>query len=103
MHGTYYAFAAAIGWCGTLWPGWIIWKLLHPHSPDPGPGPDPWLSIMVNSVIGVVGGVAGAYAVSQALPGEVSLVTVSIGAFVGARVAGNVYGLATMKSGAARA
>lgn len=128
MHTSYLLFAAAAGWCGTLWPGWILEWLRHHHPvgpPDPDPGPwskqaagiptpqparqaskpepDPWRQAAVSVILGVLGGVGGAIAVGQAFPSEVSLVTVSIGALVGGRVLSNIYGIATVKSSAAQA
>lgn len=86
MNTTYVVFSMIVGWCGTLWPGW--WR-----GPRPTPQPDPWWRI---AGISAIGGLVGGFLVTQVFPSEVSLVTISIGAFVGGRVLGNLYDIATM-------
>ncbi|MEO8515577.1 MAG: hypothetical protein ABI426_02480 [Flavobacterium sp.] len=54
-------FFAALGWCGTKYPGW--WRRPKP-TPDPDPvpwkpQPEPWVSYLAFSVIGIVAGIAG--------------------------------------------
>ncbi len=102
MNTAYFALAAFGGYCGTGWLQYYIWYLIH-HGHTPPSPPDPWWRVIVMSVIGVLGGMCGAYLISLAFPSEVSLVTVSIGAFIGGRVVSNVYSLATMPSKAAKA
>lgn len=78
-----FAMWALVGWCGT------------PPRPWPWPWPpDPWIS----KVIGLVGGVAGGWAYTQTFGagGEIDALGVaagSVGAWVGATVLSNVYGL----------
>lgn len=48
----YILYSAAMGWCGTHYPGW--WKGPHPH-PDPDPNPW-WMVIGAGLVFGVIGG-----------------------------------------------
>ncbi len=73
MNTTYFVFSMLAGWCGTPWPGW--WR-----GPKPKPDPEPWWRSVI---ISVIGGLVGGFVVTQALPSEVSLATVSIGAFIG--------------------
>jgi hypothetical protein len=91
MNTSYFIFSLLVGWCGTRWPGWW-WPWLKPR---PVPDPEPWWQ---RAGISVVGGLVGGFLVTQFFPHEVSLVTVAIGAFVGGRVIGDVYNIAT-KSG----
>lgn len=51
------AFAAMMGWCGTMWPGWLIWYILHHHGNPPPPDPEPWWRFILRGVIGAIGGV----------------------------------------------
>ena len=51
------AYAAMMGWCGTMWPGWIIWWILHHGGNPPPPPPDPWWRMIMRGVIGAIGGV----------------------------------------------
>jgi hypothetical protein len=44
-------FFAAMGWCGTKYPGW--WR-----GPRPHPDPEPWLRYLTFSVIGIIVGIA---------------------------------------------
>lgn len=44
-------FFAAMGWCGTKYPGW--WRGPHPH-----PDPEPWWRYLTFSVIGIIAGIA---------------------------------------------
>jgi len=55
------------------------------------PDPEPWWQRVG---VSVVGGLVGGFLVTQFFSSEVSLVTVSIGAFVGGRVIGDVYNIA---------
>jgi uncharacterized membrane protein YeaQ/YmgE (transglycosylase-associated protein family) len=75
---------ALVGWCGTPWPGWYIWWLLHHNGPPPPPDPWPW----IDKLAGVVGGVVGGWAFTQIWSSgqdasAVVAATSAIGAFVG--------------------
>jgi hypothetical protein len=83
------ALWGAVGWCGTPYPGW--WR-----GPRDGPQPEPWLVV---KILGVMAGILGGWAFTvvfgpspepwtAALPAAAS----AIGAFVGSRVAVDVYG-----------
>ena len=86
-----FALWGAVGWCGTPYPGW--WR-----GPRPHPDPEPWW--LVGKIIGVVAGIVGGWAYTQAfgpidpvpwrsaLPAAAS----SIGAFVVSRIVGDIYG-----------
>ena len=77
-----------VGWCGTPWPRPWPW-------PPPGPDPNPWLS----KVIGLVGGVVGGWVFSAMFGADVTtaagLVVTFFGAWVGAVLLNDAYGLAT--------
>lgn len=45
-------FFAAMGWCGTKYPGW--WRGPRPPHPDP----EPWWKYAVLSIIGIGVGIA---------------------------------------------
>lgn len=88
-----FAMWGAVGWCGTPYPGW--WR-----GPRPHPDPEPWW--LIGKIIGVVAGIVGGWAFTQlfgpspepwrsALPAAASC----IGAFVVARIVGDIYGAAT--------
>lgn len=64
--------SAAMGWCGTLFPGW--WRGPQPPKPEP----EPWVR---SSAIAVAGGLAGGYLVTKLL--TVSVILVGIGGFAG--------------------
>jgi hypothetical protein len=51
------AFAAMMGWCGTMWPGWFLWWLIHHGGRPPIPDPEPWWRNLVRGVIGAIGGI----------------------------------------------
>lgn len=75
-----------VGWCGTPWPRRWPWP--------PPPPPDPWMIKFVN----VVGGVVGGWLFNRIWPaGEVvtgiAAAATTVGAFVGAVVLGDLYGL----------
>lgn len=79
-----YLFWALVGWCGTPWPRPWPW-------PPPGPDPDPWIL----KVVGVVGGVVGGLAFTKsgiAGTGD-AMIAGAIGAWVGANILVNAYGL----------
>ncbi|TGD59820.1 hypothetical protein [Flavobacterium humi] len=46
-------FFAAMGWCGTKYPGWW-WGPKPPH-----PDPEPWWKYAVISIVGIGVGIAG--------------------------------------------
>jgi hypothetical protein len=74
------------GWCGTPYPGW--WR--GPHPPDPGPW---WMSKLIGVVVGVVGG--WAFSRSFGPQPEPWLPALSVlGAFVAARVVGDLFAVA---------
>lgn len=90
MSLTLFALWAAVGWCGTPYPGW--WR-----GPRPHPDPEPWW--LIGKIIGVVAGIVGGWAFTQAfgprpepwtsaLPAAAS----ALGAFVVARIVGDIYG-----------
>jgi hypothetical protein len=93
MNTSYVVFSMLAGWCGTpwRWPKWPFPPFPGPTPPDPGPWP--WL---IAGVISVIGGLAGGFLVARVFPSEVSLTTISIGAFIGGRVIGDLYGMATV-------
>ena len=78
-----YLFWALVGWCGTPWPRPWPW-------PPPGPDPDPWIL----KAVGVLGGVLGGLAFNRSgIAGDSSMIAGAIGAWVGANILVNVYGL----------
>ena len=85
-------FAAMMGACGTLWPGW--WR-------HPDPDPEPWWRL-VSSVIGAIGGVVAWVVFGKMVGPDASLVSASIVSFFGgvflAGLAGAV-GLGARKAG----
>ncbi len=79
------AFAAMMGACGTLWPGW--WRGPHPH-----PDPEPWWRI-VEMVIGAVGGIGAWVVLGPKLGADSGIVGMSLigffgGVFLGGLAAG---------------
>ena len=81
-------FWAAVGWCGTPWPGW--WR-----KPWPPPPPDPWW--VIDRVVGIVGGVVGGWLFNNSWPvGQPELGTAvvfsGVGALVGAIILHDLYG-----------
>lgn len=52
-------FFAAMGWCGTKYPGW--WR--GPKKPDP----EPWWKYAVLSVVGIVVGIISGSAFNNAI------------------------------------
>ena len=86
--GSFYLYAwwGGGGWCGTPYPGW--WR--RPHPPDPEPW---WLS----KVIGIVVGIAGGWAFTKTFgpSPDTWLPAISVvGAFVAARVVGDLVAVA---------
>ena len=58
-----------------------------------------WKKWLLRDLVDVIGGLTGGFLVTQVFPGEVSLVTVFIGAFVGSQVFGKVSDIVVNKSG----
>ena len=91
-------FSAAMGWCGTPYPGW--WR--RRKNPPPPPPPD-WFVSFVSSdpmpgiIAGIAGGIAGGlimhYAVSD------NIVAVGLAALAGGRILNDIAGgvMASMK------
>lgn len=84
-----YALWALGGWCGTPYPGW--W-------PRPHPDPEPWWR---SKLIGVVAGVVGGWAFTQAFGPQpepwtsaVPAAATVVGAFVASRFLGDLYQIA---------
>jgi len=94
-----------VGWCAT--PLLIWWRFPIPGPGDPGPGPgEPWPII---KAIGVVGGLIGGWLFILAFSRPeiwdvigphsepwiplISAAATSIGAFIGSRIAVDIYGL----------
>ena len=83
--------SAAMGWCGTPYPGWW-WYLIHrPHPPGPDPGPYRAFSDPMPGIFGIIGGVAAGYAVHNTFPNE-SLVLVALAGFAGGRILLDIAG-----------
>jgi len=76
-------FSAAMGWCGTPYPGWWWYIIRHPH----GPGPDPYRisNELLVIPLGIVGGIIAGYSIHAALPQE-SYATIGLAAFAGGRI-----------------
>ncbi len=100
MQLSLFVFWALVGWCGTPWPRWW-WRWPIPPPPEP----DPWF---IPRLIGVVGGLAGGWAFSQVFGPHpepwtvVPAAATAVGAFVGARLLVDVYGLVKGGGPAAR-
>jgi uncharacterized membrane protein YeaQ/YmgE (transglycosylase-associated protein family) len=84
-----FLFWAAVGWCGTLWPGW--WR-----RPPPPPPPDPWW--FVDRIVGIIGGLVGGILFTQAWSitqtgdlGGLSVAASGVGALVGALILLDLY------------
>ena len=63
-------FFAALGWCGTKYPGW--WKKPYPPRPEPEPWrpqPEPWIYVLL-SAIGIVSGIISGLAFSNAIANQ---------------------------------
>ncbi len=86
-----FALWGAVGWCGTPYPGW--WR-----GPRPHPDPEPWW--LIGKIIGVVAGIVGGWSYTQAfgpidpIPWRSALPAAAsaLGAFVVARIVGDIYG-----------
>jgi hypothetical protein len=71
-----------MGWCGTMWPGWIVWWIIHHGGPPPPPGPDPWWRNLVRGIIGAIGGI-GAVSVFGPMLSNATLIETAGAAFFG--------------------
>lgn len=83
-----------VGWCGTPYPGWWLWYIIH-HLKPPPPDGDPWL---IYKVIGIIGGLAGGWVFQQVWSAgpEVSAIgaaTSAVGALVGSVVFNDIAAL----------
>jgi predicted lipid-binding transport protein (Tim44 family) len=85
MNTQFLVLAAFVGWCGTPWPRRWPWPW-----PPPPPDPNPWIS----KIIGVIGGIAGGWALGS-MGGAEGIVAVAIGAWAGSVFFNDLYGLAT--------
>jgi len=81
------AFAAMMGWCGTRWPGWFLWWILH-HKPNPPDPPEPWRDLL-GSLIGAVGGIGAVTILAPVLNGA-TLAETGATAFFGGVFLGSV-------------
>ena len=81
----YFAWWGGGGWCGTPYPGW--WR--HPHPRDPAP----WWTY---KLIGIVAGIAGGWVFSRFGPHPEPWVPALsvLGAFITARVVGDLFAIA---------
>jgi hypothetical protein len=94
------AFAAMMGWCGTRWPGWILWWILH-HKPNPPDPPEPWRELLI-SVLGAVGGVIAVRIIGPDYP-DAGLMGTALIAFFGGTFLGTAAGtVMNMAKGGAR-
>ena len=96
---------AIVGWCGNepLW-WWLLWRRRWwwPIPPPPPPEPDPWPIILLPRIIGIVGGIVGGWVYTQVFGPQpepwtsaVPAAATGLGAFLGARLLVDIYGLAT--------
>ncbi len=80
---------AAVGWCGTPWPGW--WR-----KPWPPPPPDPWW--LIDRIVGIVGGLIGGWFFTQNWPlpqGDTAALAAAasaVGALAGSIILHDLYG-----------
>ena len=87
-----YAFAAMLGWCGTIWPGWR-------PGPHPHPDPDPWWWII--RFIGAVGGIVAARYFGPMVGMDTGVVPMAVVSFFGGTFLGSVAeGLRGLTGGA---
>lgn len=96
-------FSAAMGVCGTPWPGWLWWLLFKkPRPPWPPPPPpwDAWLEkvkgprepVPWRIGLGILGGIAGGLLMNYAVGSE-QLAVAGLAAFAGGRIASEVAAL----------
>jgi hypothetical protein len=78
-------FSAAMGWCGTPWPGW--WRK---RKPGPPPPPD-WFEYFeqenytLKILTGIIGGIAGGLIIN-ATAGFEQLAVIGLAALSGGRI-----------------
>src|SRR5215216_3508709 len=91
---------ALVGWCGNEPWLWLVLRRRWWPTPPP-PDPDPWPILFLPRVIGIVGGVVGGWVYTQAFGPQpdpwtsaVPAAASALGAFLGARVLVDIYGLA---------
>lgn len=91
-----------VGWCGSEPRLWLLLRRWWPTPPIPPPGPDPWPILFLTRIIGIVGGIGGGWAYTQVLGPQtepwtsaVPAAATALGAFLGARLLVDIYGLLT--------
>lgn len=83
-------FSAAMGWCGTPYPGW--WRR-RKHPPPPPPD---WFMNFVSSdpmpgiIAGIAGGIAGGLIMNNAVDNNIA--AVGLAAFAGGRILSEIVG-----------
>ena len=111
---------AIVGWCGTfpirlwLWRWWWWW----PIPPIPDPDPPPYYRGLIVGIVGAVGGLIGGWAFTTTFGSSVmwsgdkpypepwiqlvATAATTVGAFLGASLLAELYGLATGRGRAQR-
>lgn len=91
-------YSAALGWCGTRYPGWWWYLIKHPWpwpGPNPGPDPDPPYrkagSDPMPGIAAIIGGIAGGYLMHNLLPEE-SFATIGLAALATGRILSDIAG-----------
>jgi hypothetical protein len=74
-------FSAAMGWCGTPYPGWFWHRKPGPPDPDPW-----WLSVISSIIGGVIGGAIMHYTLSS------ELTAIGLASFAGGRIISGIVG-----------
>lgn len=93
-----FLLSGAMGWCGTPFPGWWWYIIIHRHWPHP-PEPDPVYRAFSNpmpGILGIIGGMAAGSLVHVVYPNE-SLVLVALAGLAGGRILSDL-GTAFVKS-----
>ena len=90
-------FSAAMGWCGTPYPGWW-WAFFRWRRPSPPPPPDPYraFSNPMPGILAIIGGIAAGYGMHAVMPEE-GYAAVGLAAFAGGRILSDIGGLFTQK------